>query len=156
MFRFAVRHLYFLAHIPGVPHFFDAMLLAWTAAFHRPRLHAMDALEVVARRMPGVERRAHRFGGTGFVCHGREFAHLHGNGLLDVHLNLEVAAEMVAAGMAKPHHVFGPSTWVSFQVHGEADLPHAMRLLEEGRRLAMLAATAAAPGRRSGDANHHA
>src|SRR5678815_1687201 len=86
MFRFVVRHLHWLTRVPLAPQFFDALLLAWTALFHRETLRAIEQLEVAALRLPDVERSSHRFGGLGFARNGREFAHVHGNGLLDVKL----------------------------------------------------------------------
>jgi len=89
----------------------------------------MEALEARALQLPGVQPCRHRFGGAGFACAAGEFAHLHGNGLLDVHLSSECAEAIVAAGRASPHHVFGPCAWVSFWIRSEADLPDAMHLL---------------------------
>ena len=135
IFEFVVRRLRWLACVPLAPQYFDALLLTWTALFHRRRLAAMEALEAGALRLPGVNRCVHRFGGTGFARAGREFAHLHGNGLLDVHLTREFAQAMVAAGDAGPHHVFGDSAWVSFWVRGENDVPTGVRLLTLGATL---------------------
>ena len=134
IFGFVVRRLHWLARVPLAPHIFDALLLTWTAMFQRRRFAAMEQLEAQALGFPGVERCRHRFGGIGFVRGPHEFAHLHGNGLLDVHLTRERAAGLVAAGRAGPHHVFGPSAWVSFWVRSEADLPNAVELLREGER----------------------
>ena len=41
----------------------------------------------------------------------------------------ERADAIVAAGIARPHHVFGPSAWVSLWVRSEADLSDAISLL---------------------------
>ena len=113
MFRFVVRYLRRLAAIPLAPQIFDALLLAWTALFHREKLRAIEALEIAALRLPGVRQTTHPFGGIGFVRDGREFAHVHGNGLLDVKLTRERASQLVDAGSAGPHHVFGRSAWIS-------------------------------------------
>ena len=71
----------------------------------------------------------HRFGGFGFVRDGREFAHVHGNGLLDVKLTRERATQIVTAGRAEAHHVFGPSAWISFQLRTREDCEAALTLL---------------------------
>jgi hypothetical protein len=52
---------------------------------------------------------------------GGEFGHVHGNGLLDVKLTRERAAGIVASGKAEPHHFFGPSAWISFQLRTPVD-----------------------------------
>ena len=135
IFQFVVRRLRWLARVPLAPHIFDALLLAWTAMFRREQFAALETLEIQALQIPGVRRCRHRFGGIGFVRGKCEFAHLHGNGLLDVHLTREYAQSTVAVGVGCPHHVFGPSAWVSFWVRSKADLPNAIRLLLAGERL---------------------
>jgi len=132
IFSFIVRRLRWLARVPLVPQVFDAFLLAWTALFHHERFVALEALEAQALQLPGVQPRRHRFGGTGFARAGCEFAHFHGNGLLDVHLGRKCADVVVAAGLASPHHVFRSSAWVSFWVRSKVDLPQAMSLVNMG------------------------
>lgn len=132
MLRFVVRYFRWVAHVPFATQIFDAFLLSWTAVFHPQALRAIEALEAAALRMPGVSPARHRYGGLGFVSAGREFAHVHGNGLLDVKLTRERAAEIVAAGNAEPHHVFGPSAWISFQLQTPADCDNALVLLHAG------------------------
>jgi hypothetical protein len=135
MFRFVVRHLHWLTRVPLAPQFFDALLLAWTALFHRETLRAIEQLEVAALRLPDVERSSHRFGGLGFARNGREFAHVHGNGLLDVKLTSARAAELVSLRRAEPHHVFGPSAWISVWLKTPADCKPALALLAEAGAL---------------------
>jgi hypothetical protein len=98
----------------------------------RKKLAAMMAVERAILRLPEVRLCVHRFGGTGFMRRGREFAHLHGNGLLDVHLTREQAAAIVASGAASVHHVLGRSPWISFWIHGAEDVTPALRLLRLG------------------------
>jgi hypothetical protein len=129
IFEFIVRRLRWLAYLPLAPHVFDALLLAWTALFQRKKFAALEEVEVRALRIPGVRPCRHRYGGIGFARGRSEFAHLHGNGLLDVRLTRDCAESMVASGLALPHHVFGPSAWVSFWVRSETDLPNAVMLL---------------------------
>jgi len=135
MFRFVVHHLRWLARVPLAPQSIDALLLAWTAAFHRETLRAIERLEAAALRLPDVERSSHRFGGLGFVRNGREFAHVHGNGLLDVKLTSGRATELVSLRRAEPHHVFGLSAWISFWLRTPADCEHAVDLLAEASDL---------------------
>ena len=92
----------------------------------------MEALESGVLQLSGVATCLHRFGGMGFSYDGKEFAHLHGNGLLDVHLTKDRAAALVAAGRAEPHHVFGHSAWISFWMHSQEDVSAALTLIEEG------------------------
>ncbi|MEP6673171.1 MAG: luciferase family protein [Chthoniobacter sp.] len=129
MLRFVVRYFRWLAHVPFAPQLFDAFLLTWTAVFHPQTLQAIEALEAAALRLPGVTPARHKYGGLGFRRAGQEFAHVHGNGLLDVKLTRGRAAEIVAAGRAAPHHVFGPSAWISFQIRTVEDCGPALALL---------------------------
>jgi hypothetical protein len=130
MFLFVVRHFRWLARVPGLPQFFDALLVAVTWLSRRPRLSAMEKLEAEALCRPGVRLKTHRFGGIEFVDEtGRELGHLHGNGLLDVPVGNEAAASLLARGRVRPHHVFPRSKWVSFQIESEADVPFALELI---------------------------
>ena len=129
MFRFVVKHLRWLARVPGLPQIFDAVLLAGTAAFHRERLAAMDAIETAALKVPGVRLRPHRLGGTAFMRAGRELGHLHGNGLLDLFVGRKQRDAIVAEGLAEPHHVFHESGWISFWVRSPGDTSSALDLL---------------------------
>ena len=142
MFQFVVRRLRWLARVPLAPQIFDALLLTWTAIFHREKLRAIEALEAAALRLPGISLATHRFGGLGFACGGREFAHVHGNGLLDVKLTRERATELTAAGRAEPHHVFGPSAWISFHIRTPADCEPALALIEEAAAFSLGSARA--------------
>lgn len=129
MFRFIVRRLRWLARIPGFPQFFDAALLVWTAWWHRPRLAAMEALEAAALQQAGMRLRIHRLGGIEFHLAGRELAHLHGNGLLDVRIGNERRDALIATQRAEPHHVAPESGWVSFWIRAPADVAPALELL---------------------------
>ena len=135
MFRFVVQHFRWLSRIPGFPQFFDALLVAWTALFHRQRVSAMEAIEATALQLPRVTLRVHRFGGVEFSISGRELGHLHGNGLLDVRVGCENARALLHAGRAEPHHVLGLSAWVSFSVNSLEDVSNAMDLLKLAARV---------------------
>jgi hypothetical protein len=127
--RFVVRYFRWLAKIPFATGIFDALLLVWTGIFHPQTLRAIEVLEAAVLKLPGVQPTRHRLGGLGFARAGREFAHVHGDGLLDVHLTRELAATIVAAGRAEPHHVFGPSAWISFRLRTPEDCAPALALL---------------------------
>lgn len=136
MFRFVVRHLRWLARVPGLPQIFDAMLVSWTALMHSKRLSAMEAVEAAALRMPGVRPGVHRMGGTEFLFSNRELGHLHGNGLLDVLVGAEQARALIRERRAEPHHIFGESAWISFWIRTTEDVPRAVELVETALRRA--------------------
>jgi hypothetical protein len=74
----------------------------------------------------------HRFGGAEYRLCGQEIGHVHGCGLVDIPLNKTLRDRLVAAGNARPHHIYPNSSWISFQIASEADLPRALALLHLG------------------------
>lgn len=78
---------------------------------------------------PGVSLAPHRFGGTAFRLGRGELGHVHPNGLLDIAFPKPMRDELVAGHRAEPHHVLTESGWVTFRLHGDADVPHALDLL---------------------------
>lgn len=91
-----------------------------------------SASEIISERVlawPGVTREPHRFGGIAFHCRGREIGHLHGDRLVDIPFPKPVRDELVAAGRAKPHHIYPQSGWVSVDVASSEDVETAIALL---------------------------
>ena len=70
----------------------------------------------------GVEAHPHRFSGIEFRLGNREIGHVHGDYLVDIPFPTRVSQEVVAAGLAQPHHVLPDSGWVSAYLHDPADL----------------------------------
>ena len=129
-FLFVVRHARWLARVPLMTHFFDALLLVWTCALHRPRIAAMELLEARALTLPGVRLRLHALGGYEFVRDKHELGHVHGLGLVDARLPRADAERLVTLGDVRAHHVYPPASgWVSFQLETVADVPRALELL---------------------------
>ncbi len=132
MFLFVVRHLRWLARVPGFPQLFDALLLAWTCLCHRQRLAAMEALERDALgTLPGVRLRVHRVGGVELAAGKRALGPPPGPGLLDLGGGRAAADRLLCAGAVRPHHVLPDSGWVSFQLESPADVSPALALLRE-------------------------
>jgi len=71
----------------------------------------------------------HRLGGIGFVFHGKESSHIHGNGLLDCFVGRTNRDALVGEGRALPHHIFPRSGWISFWIEDESDVEAALRLI---------------------------
>ncbi len=133
VFNRAVRHARWLGRVPVLPQFADALAQVAVALTDPARLRAMRTVERTVAAWPGVTCGLHRFGGVEFRVAGREIAHLHGCGLLDVRLGRDQARQCVAAGRAEPHHVFGDSVWVSHWVRTGNDIPSAVELLALAR-----------------------
>jgi hypothetical protein len=77
---------------------------------------------------PGVEERAHRFGGKEYRVNGHEIGHLHGDRLADLPFPVKVREELVASGKARTHHVMPQTGWVSYPIRGEEDVAGALEL----------------------------
>ena len=76
----------------------------------------------------GVTVAPHRFGGVEFLVGRRELGHLHGHRLADLPFPVRVREQLVAEGRAQPHHILPESGWVSFVIHGAADVAAAVAL----------------------------
>jgi hypothetical protein len=139
VFNRGVRHGRFLGRIPLLPAFVDALFRLAVALGDPARHRAMSAIEKAVGAAPGTSTGSHRFGGVSFRRGGREFAHLHGCGLLDVWLGRETALACIAEGLAEPHHVFGESGWASRWVRGDADVAGALELARRARERAATA-----------------
>lgn len=144
-FNVLVRRARWMGLIPVLPPLADALAQAAMALGDPGRHRAMTALERDVTSWPEVSTGLHRFGGVEFRRHHREFAHLHGCGLLDLRVGLGLARSLVSAGRAEPHHVLGECSWISFWLRRECQVPDALQML----RLAWDAAPAdpAAPAR---------
>jgi hypothetical protein len=131
VFAWIVRHLRWVARMPGSTHLFDAALFAATAIFHPRRRAAMEALEELVIEQCRCTLSTHWLGGSAYRFGRCEIAHLHGNGLLDVRLDRATAGEFITTRRAEPHHVLGRSTaWVSYWIESNADLQPALDLIE--------------------------
>jgi hypothetical protein len=81
-----------------------------------------DAIAREVSTWPGVTTGRHRFGGTEFRHGRRELGHLHGSRLADLPFPLLIRDELVGSGRAEPHHVHPESGWVTYVIHGRADI----------------------------------
>jgi hypothetical protein len=79
----------------------------------------------------------HRFGGVEYRLGRRELGHIHGDHLLDIPFPVNVRQEIVATGLAQPHHILSDSGWVSFYLKEAADIPRAINLLRRSYDLAV-------------------
>jgi hypothetical protein len=97
---------------------------------------ARRRIEDIVLTWPGVAVQPHRFGGTEFNLGKREIGHIHGDHFLDIAFPKRVRDELVAAGLAQPHHVLPNSGWVSFYLKKEGDVEQAVALLRRSYDLA--------------------
>ncbi|WP_256010180.1 luciferase domain-containing protein [Desertivirga xinjiangensis] len=130
IFEFIVKRFGFLKRIPLLPQLFDALLRVQALIAKPELLSWLDSLEKELQSWPGVSISMHKYGGSQFNYQGREIAHLHSNGLLDVRYSLKIKQELLTEGRISEHHVLPHTGWVSFQLRSEEDLKYALRLIE--------------------------
>ncbi|MBO0686999.1 MAG: DUF5519 family protein [Candidatus Dormibacteraeota bacterium] len=70
---------------------------------------------------PGVEALPHRFGGLEYRYGRKEMGHVHGDRLADLPLPRKTHDEVIAAGLAQPHHILPQTGWVSCWMEGPED-----------------------------------
>ncbi|MSP14022.1 MAG: hypothetical protein EXR62_13840 [Chloroflexi bacterium] len=97
----------------------------------------------------GVTAHPHRFGGTEYRLGKRELGHVHGDYLVDIPFPTRVRDEVVAAGMAEPHHILLDSGWISLYLRAAADVDGAMALLRRSYDLAQQKWSAGEPAESS-------
>jgi len=146
VFTGLVRHARWMARVPMLPSFADVLAQAAMAVGDPERHRAMRAVEREVSHWEGVICSPHRFGGVEFRSGRREFAHLHGCGLIDLRLGIQRSRFCVASGKAEPHHVLGDSAWVSFWLRGESQVPEALGLLRLAREVGLDSASASLEG----------
>jgi Luciferase len=83
-----------------------------------------------------VTAHPHRFGGTEYHLGRREIGHTHGDYLVDIPFPKSVRNELVAAGLAEPHHILPASGWVSLYIRNAGDVEKAIALLRRSYDLA--------------------
>lgn len=89
----------------------------------------------------GVTTHEHRFGGTEYRLGKREIGHYHaGMELVDISFPKKVRDEVIAEGLADPHHVLPESGWISKWMRKPEDVEQAVQLLERSFELARVQA----------------
>lgn len=77
----------------------------------------------------GIEVRPHRFGGQEFRWGRVEIGHVHRNGMVDIPFTRHSRNELLAAGLAGPHHLLADSGWITTYLRNEQDLARVTDLL---------------------------
>lgn len=78
----------------------------------------------------GVNPTSHRFEGTEFKFGRVEVGHIHhGNGMVDIPFTVKVREALVHENLAQHHHMLEDSGWITFFIHDDADLNHAIWLM---------------------------
>jgi predicted DNA-binding protein (MmcQ/YjbR family) len=98
---------------------------------------AREAVESAVLQWAHVEAHPHRFGGREYRIGRREIGHIHGDHLLDIPFPTKVRDEVIAAGLAEPHHLLPDTGWISFYFRDAADPERAIALLRRSYELAL-------------------
>ena len=78
----------------------------------------------------GVHPTQHRFGGTEFKFGRVEVGHIHhGNGMVDIPFTVKIREALVDEKLAQKHHFLDDSGWITFFIHNDTDLSHAIWLM---------------------------
>jgi Luciferase len=106
-----------------------------------------ETIEREVKGWPGVDARAHRFGGVEFRVNGHEIGHLHGDRMADLPFPVRMREELVESGKAQLHHVLPQTGWVSYYLSGEEDVPGALDLFKKNYDRLTARKSAGASGR---------
>ena len=98
--------------------------------------NAQEYITQEVQHWQGVTIHPHRFGGTEYRLGKREIGHIHGNHLVDIPFPTKIRHEIVAAGLAEPHHMLKESGWISLYLRTPSDIERAIMLLQRSFELA--------------------
>lgn len=135
MFRFVVKYLGFVKHVPFFATVFDSMIMLWNNAFNPHVIKAIECIESELATWEGIERLPHKFGGIQFNREGKEIGHIHSNGILDILFTRKIKNELLRTGSATDHHVFSNSGWITFYIRSSEDIQNAISLLARSYNL---------------------
>lgn len=124
VFRFVIAHFGRLRNQFLLTQLFDAALAALTVVTAPEVTAAIRETTKALLQWPEVTRSRHRLGGRQFNHRGVEMGHIHSNGVADIRLNAREHDDVLARGLAQPHHVAPQSTWVTFYINAAGDAEH--------------------------------
>lgn len=84
----------------------------------------------------GTSALPHRFGGTEYRLGTREIGHIHGDHMIDIPFPRRIRDEVVANGLAEPHHLLPETGWVSFYLRSDGDIEKGIDLLQQSYEIA--------------------
>jgi Family of unknown function (DUF5519) len=87
-----------------------------------------EQIATAVRSWPGVEAAPHRFGGVEFRLGRRELGHLHGDRIADLPFPRRVRDQLIADGLARPHHVLPESGWITVSIRSDQEAERAIEL----------------------------
>jgi hypothetical protein len=89
----------------------------------------LKKLEDRVSMWPHVTVHPHRFGGKEFRSGSAEIGHVHIGGIVDIPFPRAARDALLADGLAEEHRWVPNSGWITFHIHNEDDLKHAVWLM---------------------------
>jgi len=89
----------------------------------------LEKLEHEVLSWPKVSVHLHRFGGREFRFGAAEIGHVHASGVVDIPFTRSIHDALLREGLAKEHRWVPNSGWITFRMHSEQDLQHALLLM---------------------------
>ena len=118
-----------LKNIPFLPMLLDEQLKLFTFFFRPKRFLKMQELSRMVSEKLRLETGFHRFGGLEFRYQGKEIAHMHSNGLLDILFPRNFSSFLIERGVTGLHHVYPASGWTSFMIRGNTNVEFCFQLI---------------------------
>lgn len=129
------KHLAFLKEIPFLPIIVDEQIKVMTL-FFQPKVFAqMIGFVRAVKKLPEVSSHYHRYGGLEFRVHGKEFCHMHGDGLVDLILNREICRKLLLQQRVEPHHVHPDTNWISYPIRKDTDVADLLEIAQRAYAL---------------------
>ena len=129
------KRLSFLKAVPYLPQLFDKQLEIYTWIFRPMVFKKMMEFSRIVKNLADVSTSFHKYGGLQFNVDNKEIGHMHGDGLVDIHLNKKLAQIIILLGLAEDHHVLKNSGWISFPLRRNQDLNIIVKIAHLGYAL---------------------
>ncbi|MBC8112523.1 MAG: DUF5519 family protein [Verrucomicrobia bacterium] len=118
-----------LKNVPFLPQLIDEQLKIYTLFFQPAVFEKMMQVVAWFKMQKGIKTSYHRYGGLEFRFEGKEIAHLHGNGLIDILFSREIRNQLVSEALVQAHHVNHESGWVSLYLKKNTDMNEVFAVL---------------------------
>lgn len=119
-----------LRKVPLLPILIDEQLKLFTFIFRPKQFLRMRELRRMVEERLRLDCCYHRFGGLEFRFEGKEVAHLHSDGLLDIRYPRRLAQHLIEKRVTGPHHVNPASGWTSLLIQSDTDVESSVQLIE--------------------------
>jgi len=117
-------------NIPFLPMLIDEQLKLVTFFFRPKRFLKMQELRRMVTEKLRLETGFHHFGGLEFRYQGKEIAHMHSNGLLDILFPRNLSSFLIEKGVTGIHHVYPDSGWTSLLIQGTTNVELCFALIQ--------------------------